>query len=75
MMVPEQSVVLRPAGQVVYVVKGKQAQQATVTTGARQNGLVEITSGLQINDAVVVDGAGFLTDKAPLKIADKSAKP
>lgn len=80
MMVPEQSVVLRPAGQVVYVVKDaqikdKQVQQAIVTTGARQNGLIEITSGLHANDAVVVDGAGFLTDKAPIKIADKSAKP
>ncbi|ACT49119.1 efflux RND transporter periplasmic adaptor subunit [Methylotenera mobilis] len=75
MMVPEQSVVLRPAGQVVYVVKDNQVQQAIVTTGAHQNGLVEITSGLQANDAVVVDGAGFLTDKAPIKIADNSAKP
>jgi len=75
MMVPEQSVVLRPAGQVVYVVKDKQAQQSIVTTGARQNGLVEITDGLQVNDVVVVDGAGFLTDKAPIKIADKSATP
>ncbi len=36
---------------------------------------VEITEGLQVNDVVVVDGAGFLTDKAPIKIADKSATP
>jgi len=75
MMVPEQCVVLRPAGQVVYVVKDKQVQQTVVTTGASQNGLVEITDGLQVNDVVVVDGAGFLTDKAPIKIANKSAIP
>jgi len=43
----------------------------------RQNGQVEILEGLQANDTVIVDGAGFLTDKAPVKIAADhlSAKP
>jgi RND family efflux transporter MFP subunit len=71
-MVHEQSVVLRPAGQVVYVVKDNMAHQAIVTTGLRQNGLVEITNGINVNDVVVVDGAGFLTDKAQVKIASKA---
>jgi membrane fusion protein, multidrug efflux system len=69
MMVPEQSVVLRPAGEVVYVVRDHTAYQAVVTTGLRQNGLIEVLSGLNLNDTVVVDGAGFLTNKAPVKIA------
>ena len=69
MMVPEQSVVLRPAGEVVYVVTSNQAHQKVVKTGSRQHGLIEIISGLNINDTIVVDGAGFLTDQATLKIA------
>lgn len=69
MMVPEQSVVLRPAGEVVYIVSDNKAHQAIVKTGIRQNGLVEILDGLAENDAIVVDGAGFLTDKATLKVA------
>ncbi|WP_036301078.1 efflux RND transporter periplasmic adaptor subunit [Methylotenera sp. L2L1] len=73
MMVPEQSVILRPAGQVVYVVKDNIAYQAIVTTGLRKNGLIEITDGVSVNDVVVVDGAGFLTDKAPVKIASNSS--
>lgn len=74
-MVPEQSVVLRPAGEVVYVVKQNKAHQAIVKTGLRQNGLVEITAGLNASDTIVVDGAGFLTDQAPVKVAaNRSAR-
>jgi membrane fusion protein, multidrug efflux system len=70
MMIPEQSLVLRPAGEVVYVVRDSTAYQAVVKTGQRQNGLIEVLEGLQENDMIVVDGAGFLTDKAPVKISN-----
>jgi len=73
MMVPEQSVVLRPAGEVVYVVRNNKAYQAVVKTGSHQNGLVELLSGVNENDTIVVDGAGFLTDDTAIKIADASA--
>lgn len=73
MMVPEQSVVLRPAGEVVYVVRNQRAYQAIVKTGAHQNGLVELLSGVHENDTIVVDGAGFLTNDTAIKIADAKA--
>jgi membrane fusion protein, multidrug efflux system len=74
-MIPEQSLILRPAGEVVYVVRDNVAYQAVVKTGARQNGLIELLEGLQPNDVIVVDGAGFLTDKAPVTVApDTTAK-
>lgn len=69
MMIPEQSLILRPAGEVVYVMRDNTAHQAVVKTGARQNGLIEVLDGLKENDTIVVDGAGFLTDKAPVKIS------
>jgi len=72
-MVPEQSVVLRPAGEVVYLVKGNKAQQVIVKTGLRQRGFVEIIHGLSVNDTIVMDGAGFLTDQAPVEIATKTS--
>jgi len=34
-----------------------------------QNGLVEIIDGVTENDTIVVDGAGFLTDKALVKLS------
>jgi RND family efflux transporter MFP subunit len=65
--VPEISVVLRPAGKVVYVVQDGKAVQKLVTTGVKQGGMIEIVSGLSAGEQVVVDGAGFLTDQAPVR--------
>ena len=70
MMVPEQSIVLRPAGEVVYIVRNDKAIQAIVKTGLRKNGLVEILEGVSENDTIVVDGAGFLTDNTPVKTSE-----
>ncbi len=67
--VPEQSVVLRPAGEVVYVIHNSQAQQIVVHTGAEQKGFIEILDGLQDGQNIAVDGAAYLTDKAQVKIS------
>lgn len=74
MMVPEQSVILRPAGEVVYVVRNNKAYQAIVKTGLRKDGMIEITEGVKPNDIVVVDGAGFLTDDTPVKVNETSTQ-
>jgi RND family efflux transporter MFP subunit len=70
--VPEQSVVLRPAGEVVYVIQNNQAQQKIVQTGAEKNGLIEILSGLEDGQMIAVDGAAYLTDKAQVKISSSA---
>ena len=67
-VVPETSVVLRPAGKVIYVIKDGRATQRVVETGADQDGWQEITSGLAAGEVVAVDGAGFLTDKAAVNV-------
>ncbi len=67
-VVPEASVVLRPAGEVVYVIRNNVAEQRIVKTGLRQQGVVEITEGLAAGEPVAVDGAGYLTDKAPVTV-------
>jgi len=67
-VVPEKSVVFRPAGKVVYVLKGDMVEQRIVQIGVEQNGMIEILNGLQANETLVVDGAGFLTDKAKVAV-------
>ena len=62
------SVVLRPAGKVVYVINDGKALQRVVTTGIKQAGFIEILGGLAAGEHVVVDGAGFLTDQAPVRV-------
>jgi membrane fusion protein (multidrug efflux system) len=71
-VVPEQSVVLRPAGEVVYVVKDNVASQRKVKTGLRQEGMVEILEGLAAGEQVAVDGAAFLTDQAKVNVTPGS---
>jgi RND family efflux transporter MFP subunit len=83
LVVPEQSVVLRPAGKVVYAIVEedgkKKAQQRTVQAGAKKGGVIEILSGLKEGEIIAQDGAGFLTNgaavavKEPKKEADKGA--
>ena len=79
LMVPEQSVVLRPAGKVVYAVENGVARQRVVETGMRQDGLQQIVKGLNAGETVAADGAGFLTDGAAVAVrgggraADKGA--
>ena len=69
-MVPNLSVVRRPAGQLVYVINGDKAEARLVETGNSNAGFVEVTSGLKGGETVATDGAAFLTDGASVKIAE-----
>lgn len=71
LLVPQVSVVRRPAGEVVYVLNGEQAEQRTVEIGVAHQGWVEIRKGLSAGDKVIVDGAAYLTDKAAVKVRDE----
>ncbi|HZM35626.1 MAG TPA: efflux RND transporter periplasmic adaptor subunit [Burkholderiales bacterium] len=73
LMVPEQSVVLRPAGKVVYVVAEGRVTQRVVETGLKQDGLQEIVKGLAPAELIAADGAGFLTDGAAVNLPDAAA--
>lgn len=74
-VVPEQSVVLRPAGKVVYLYDEGKAVQRVVQTGVRKDGMFEITEGLAGGETVIVDGAGFLTNNAAVALAKPRAGP
>ncbi len=71
-LVPEVSVVQRPAGNVVYVIEDDKVRAQTVRTGIRQDRRVEIIEGLNGNERVVVDGAGFLTDGARVQVREET---
>jgi RND family efflux transporter MFP subunit len=66
-VVPQMAVARRPAGNVVYIVENPDARtvrQQVVELGERQNGHVEIISGVSEGDIVVADGAYYLSDGA-----------
>ena len=69
-LVPNISIVRRPAGQLVYVINSGKAEARLVETGHNEDGYVEITSGLESGETIATDGAAFLTDGARVKIAE-----
>jgi hypothetical protein len=62
--------VLRPAGQLVYVVSGDTVKAAPVTIGVRNGAYAEILTGLRADQRVAVRGAGFLTDGAKVDVRE-----
>lgn len=68
--VPEQAVVLRPAGTVVYVVEGEVARERKVRPGIAREGVIEIADGLKPGETVVVDGAALLSDNVKVRIRE-----
>jgi multidrug efflux pump subunit AcrA (membrane-fusion protein) len=73
LVVPEQSVVLRPAGTVVYVVQGEIVKERPVKSGIVRNGEMELREGAEAGETVAVDGAALLSDGARVKI--RESKP
>jgi hypothetical protein len=69
-LVPEQAVVLRPAGTVVYVVEGERVRERPVRTGVVREGFIEILDGVTPGETVVVDGAALLSDQAKIAVRE-----
>ena len=71
--IPETALVLRPAGPTVYVIEGDTAHATIVEPGVYRHGNVEIRSGLTAGSQVAVDGAGFLSDGATVRVQEGGA--
>ncbi|MBI2946262.1 MAG: efflux RND transporter periplasmic adaptor subunit [Verrucomicrobia bacterium] len=66
--VPASAVVQRGQLDIAFVVANQRAQLHLVKTGKTAGGEVEILSGLDAGDSVVVDGAGQLTDGQSVEV-------
>ena len=71
--VPEQSVVLRPSGSVIYEAINGKAIARNITTGISQNGWIEVIDGVDAGKDIVIDGAGYLTNDASIKVKENDA--
>jgi len=67
--VPSQAVINRDEKTSVFVLHQDVVESRQVAVGNRFGDLTEITSGLRPNEAIVVDGAGFLKDGDCVAIA------
>jgi len=59
--IPVAAVMKRNHGDVVYLVTASRAQEKVVQLGRRTDDWVEVLEGLHIGDAVVLDGANYIT--------------
>ena len=73
LVVPEQAVVLRPAGSVVYVVEGDSVREQVVQQGMQRTGEIEILTGLKAGETIAVDGAALLSGGAKIKVRETAA--
>jgi membrane fusion protein (multidrug efflux system) len=63
LLVPEETVLQRADGEVVFRTRdGNRVQRVGVTTGIHSDGMVEIVSGLEADDVVVMRGHAGLVD-------------
>jgi len=74
-VVPEQAIVLRSSGSVIYAVENGVARERKVRTGINRDGMTEITEGLQTGAAVAVDGAAMLSEGAKVNVRETAATP
>jgi membrane fusion protein (multidrug efflux system) len=68
--IPTNAIIPDAMSKKVVTVKGGKAVFVAVETGVRQDRLIEITSGLQVGDTVVVNGVLFARPNAPVQVRD-----
>lgn len=68
MMIPANSIIPDARAKQVVVVKSGKAKFVDVQTGVRQEGAVQVTSGLNAGDSVVVSGVLFARPDAPVAV-------
>ena len=72
---PDQAVVERDGYRYVFVLgEGDVVEQRRVTLGARQDNVVAVSDGVQADDRVVVEGAGFLADGDRVRVVAATGK-
>ncbi|GEO09648.1 efflux RND transporter periplasmic adaptor subunit [Segetibacter aerophilus] len=68
MMIPANAIIPDARAKQVVVVKGGKAKFVDIETGVRQVGAVQVTSGLNAGDSVVISGVLFARPNAAVKV-------
>jgi len=76
LMVPEEAILQRSDGQVVFrLVEGNRVERRVVTTGVFKNGRVEIAEGLSPGDKIVIRGHTALVDGVVVTVRGPDGSP
>jgi len=67
-VIPKETVISRQNGKVVFTVENGIATEKTITTGLENMNVIEVVSGLKVNDRLVVSGFETLRNKSKVSI-------
>jgi membrane fusion protein (multidrug efflux system) len=70
-VVPEEAIVFEAAQTYVFVAQDGIARRRAVGTGQRRDGVIAVTSGLAVGDAVVVRGLMRVRDGAAIEVLER----
>ncbi len=73
LLIPKLSVVNRPQGSIVYIIKDNKAMARVVTLGTTHQSFIEILDGIKNTDVLALDGSGFLSDNTKIRISKSTA--
>ncbi|MBO3459178.1 efflux RND transporter periplasmic adaptor subunit [Aetokthonos hydrillicola Thurmond2011] len=72
LVVPEAAVLFKNNKPFVFVLQGERVAARSIETGTRNQGLVEVRSGLKMNEPIVATGVGFLKDGDRVRVVSWS---
>lgn len=75
LMVPEAALVPEQSRQFLFVIEDGRAVRREVRIGGRQPGKVEIVSGLQIGDQVIVEGTQKVREGGEVRVIERPGPP
>jgi membrane fusion protein (multidrug efflux system) len=67
-VIPKETVISRQDGKVVFTVENGIATEKKITTGLENANVIEVTSGLKVNDRLVIAGFETLRNKSKVSI-------
>ena len=67
-VIPKETIISRQDGKVVFTVENGIATEKKITTGLENMDVIEVTSGLKVNDRLVVSGFETLRNKSKVSI-------
>ncbi|HAK46405.1 MAG TPA: efflux RND transporter periplasmic adaptor subunit [Spirochaeta sp.] len=68
--IPEKAMLSRDNQTYVYRINGDRSEKVNVTCGIKNDGLIEVTTGLKDGDILAIEGATLLSDGSKVNVLD-----
>lgn len=73
LVIPEQAVLVQGASKYLFVIDGDIAKRKDITLGARDDGYVEVITGIEVSDSIIITGHQRLSSGDKVKLAKEGS--